>query len=298
MRDDTTACWRRKPTLLPRRAANVTWPSSAGPSTSREALLASLRMPACAYDLLALTAVEQLAVRDDLCYHCPPCSSYGQPIGCLSWTGRSSRGNATRSRLLVDAAYVLHDPQNTARRSFQPCQFVRLGVGLVSFVVGFEANTITDEDKACLGGDTAATLSLSEFSRTAKLFAALLDAWQMRHATFLVCTDDVELRWDWLPSLNTALAKIGATKDFRMLQAGAWENMRGTVGLRKGLYRKVAANWPRDRLRRSPGMLMSATGTVFTRKAARHTLRTLPIAASIDATVSDVRLPSGNQSGT
>ena len=48
---------------------------------------------------------------------------------------------------------------------------------------------------------------------------------------------------------------------------------------------------------RSIGMTMPAIGQVVTRRGALHILRNLPIAASVDYTLSDERVPSGRQRG-
>lgn len=282
------------------------------------ALLTDLRMPPCAYDILGSCAFETLILRQDMCYGCPPCNTYAQPDGCYSWTGKTpTRQRTPPKRLAVDHAYLIHYSRTVARRAFQECQFVRLGVN-VSFVVGLDREAITGEVQDCLLAPPGHGVCVSPgvhtcpidmrkadmayVSQTAKLYAALLDAHRMSYRTFLVCEDDVEMRWDLLPSLNKALAKLQG--GFSVLHAGSYKR---ADGLKKGLYEKTPANWPghwrSDRAKawrkpyRSPGMPMAATGNVLSRAGARHILRSLPIAASIDLTVSDVRLPSANQSG-
>lgn len=312
-------CWREKPILRPRHPAGSTWPAL----TSRDALLRELRLPSCAFDILASCALEVLTLRPDLCYQCPPCNAYSQSSGCYSWTGRSldrSRPRVPAQRVAVDHAYVIHYSRVEARRTFQVCQFVRLGVN-ASFVVGLDREDITEAVQDCLlapagqgvcvspGSHTCPIdmrkADMAYVSQTAKLYVALLDAYRMEYRSILVCEDDAEVRWDLLPSLNGALHRLGAAEGgFRILFAGAYKR---ADRLKTGLYEKTPANWPghwrtpKAQAWRTPyrsaGMPMAATGTVITQPGIRHLLRSLPIATSIDLTLSDVRMPSGNQTG-
>ena len=217
------------------------------------------------------------------------------------------RYDATTSRPLlpVDAVYVLHYSRNTRRLDLQMEQLPRLGVPF-TIVAGCDREDIGAQHSACLltkptkalpaGVDERFglhRLDAAYTSQVVKLMSALYDQLLRRLRTALVLEDDAVVRFEHLQGLAEKVKLMRG--NFHIVYSGSY-NPSGNDTLHNGFYRKDARHVPDD-ANRGPGRLMPAVGSVVSATGAAHLLRSLPLVAPIDMTLSDTRLPSAPREG-
>lgn len=235
-------------------------------------------------------------------------------------------------QLSVDCAYVLHYRGNTHRLAVQRSQMPRLGVP-VGLVVGYDAQDITDQMKQCIYHNQSVAegayncqqaehftnaslaamrlrprsvffctadsfaMSMPEISATLKLHVALYDMIVRSYERVLVVEDDVQIDFSILPRLEASLngsVKLPGLDNFTIIFGGAYASGRGAL-LDPVRWRSNEPHLKDPELRHYG--IMPAVGEVISSRGAVHILRSLPIVAPVDLTLSDARWAAGRQAG-
>ena len=217
---------------------------------------------------------------------------------------RRSPRFATLLTPLVSMAYLIHHTANVRRWEWQAKQLPLLGLPLTA-VAGFDREALGARERSCVLANSRSARALQAFllrahgspsvapphdlssqppgylSQSIKLYCAMYDMLRRADARpSLILEDDALVRYEVLPLLALALPSLH--RNFSLLFVGSYST-NGHDSLPTGLHPRADA-WHR--------VVMPAVGVVASARAARHVVSSLPIAASIDQSLSDLRIPS------
>jgi len=270
---------------------------------------------------------ESLTLRTQL-LRLPLCAHQVLSAGAQFGIERHDPAEGVSRQLSVDYAYVLHYRGNLHREAAQRAQMPLLGLPF-GLVVGYDAHDITEGVQSCIFHNLSAagqvydcseaerflsstnsrtdrrrvhctpmnlTLTMSMLSASLKLHVALYDMLVRSYQRVLVLEDNVKVVFSVLPRLEAALngsAWVPGLSNFSILFSGSYDPKGGASDPLQG-----RGDVPRIK---EPGVrgsgIMPAIGEVISTRGAVHILRSLPIVAPIDFTLSDARSAAGRQRG-